>query len=327
METKASYIAVGSFVIALAIGLILFVLWLGNLSVDRQFDRYAIDFSGSVSGLEVGSTVRFQGVPVGQVTDIRISPEDFSEVRVEVQIDAATPIRQDSMAVLTLSGITGTQYIEISGGAADAPEIPVPEQGLPIIDSRPSTIDSLLDQLPSILDRVEEALGRVNRVLSDENIASVETALANFSSAGESVSRVAADLADSGEQLTALLNSANGLVEEFRIDLARISDGADTFLTTATDEISDISPQFESVTQSLRSSVASIDGAADSFNALINDIRPGVAEFTSYGLFEFSQAVTEIRLLAENASRFIERIERDPGQFLFGDPNQGVPIR
>ena len=74
METKASYVAVGSFVLVVAAGLIVFVTWLGKVSIDREFDRYLILFSDSVTGLQVGGAVRYRGVPVGTVSDIRLDP-------------------------------------------------------------------------------------------------------------------------------------------------------------------------------------------------------------------------------------------------------------
>ena len=75
METRANHLAVGIFVLAVVAGLFGFVLWLGRSAGERDVARYAILFEGSVSGLATSSTVRYRGVPVGRVEDIRIDPD------------------------------------------------------------------------------------------------------------------------------------------------------------------------------------------------------------------------------------------------------------
>ena len=74
METRASYIAVGAFVLVLILGLVGFVIWVGKFRGAEQFARYDILFAGSVTGLQVDGTVRYRGIPVGRIIDIRIDP-------------------------------------------------------------------------------------------------------------------------------------------------------------------------------------------------------------------------------------------------------------
>ena len=74
METRASYIAVGAFVLVLVLGLVGFVIWVGKFRTQEEFARYDILFSGSVTGLQVDGTVRYRGVSVGRIIDIAIDP-------------------------------------------------------------------------------------------------------------------------------------------------------------------------------------------------------------------------------------------------------------
>ena len=74
METRASYVVVGTFVLALfaaAFGVVIFLTRANLEDAPRPYMSY---FSGSVTGLQIGSAVRYRGVPVGTVTDIRIDP-------------------------------------------------------------------------------------------------------------------------------------------------------------------------------------------------------------------------------------------------------------
>ena len=98
METRANYLLVGSFVLIIFAGAILFILWLAKFQFDQQFTRYDIEFEGSVSGLKVGSSVELNGIPVGEVINIGIDPRDVEKVAVTVEVPADTPIREDTIA-------------------------------------------------------------------------------------------------------------------------------------------------------------------------------------------------------------------------------------
>ena len=64
METRASNIAVGAFVLALVIGAIGFIFWVGKYSERVATTEYYVRFAGSVAGLDVGSNVLFGGIPI-----------------------------------------------------------------------------------------------------------------------------------------------------------------------------------------------------------------------------------------------------------------------
>ena len=146
METRASYILVGSFVLGLIAAAFAFVVWLASVQFEEVPMRYVIYFEGGVSGLSVASPVRYRGVPVGSVSDIRIDPENIERIRVMVEISAETPIKADTEATLTLQGITGVSFVFLSGGtvvtaaqdkvslaAADLIAVPEPSAALSLV--------------------------------------------------------------------------------------------------------------------------------------------------------------------------------------------------
>src|ERR1700687_4816342 len=116
MKTGASNIAVGAFVLALVVGAIGFVFWVGKYSERVTTVEHYVRFAGSVAGLDVGSNVLFGGIPIGHVTAIAVDPAETSPARVEMAVDASVPIRVDSQAVLAMQGITGGVLVEISRG-------------------------------------------------------------------------------------------------------------------------------------------------------------------------------------------------------------------
>ncbi|MEL0145096.1 MAG: MlaD family protein, partial [Alphaproteobacteria bacterium] len=142
METRANYLLVGSFVILIVAGAIAFVVWLAKFQFDQQFTRYDIEFQGSVSGMKIGSSVELNGIPVGEVIDIAIDLNNVEKVLVTVEVPSATPIRENTVANMQLTGITGGMTIQLSGGTQDSPPlIPPPGRKRAVIASRASALE------------------------------------------------------------------------------------------------------------------------------------------------------------------------------------------
>src|SRR5581483_4381059 len=174
MEREANYAAVGAFVLLIALVAALFVYWYSDTREHRVYQRYEIYFSGSVSGLERGSAVRYLGVGVGRVLEMHIDPRDPGRVQVVVGIDSATPISDKTLAQLQMQGVTGLLYIDLQqvGPGTTLPE-PVPGIRYPVIRSTQSRFDLFLASLPDVLAAVGDVVDRAGRVLNDQNIAAI----------------------------------------------------------------------------------------------------------------------------------------------------------
>ncbi|MEP7042966.1 MAG: MlaD family protein, partial [Dokdonella sp.] len=121
METRAHHVLIGAFTIGVFLLALVFVLWMSKSSVDRKFNDYEIDFSEAVTGLSTGGLVQYNGIKVGEVTQLRLAPDDPRKVIARVRLDASAPVREDTRAKLGLQGVTGLAFIQLSGGAPGSP--------------------------------------------------------------------------------------------------------------------------------------------------------------------------------------------------------------
>lgn len=175
METKAHFVLIGAFTLAVifgAFGLVLFFSGLGDVSSKRI---YAVVFSGSVSGLARGGPVLFNGIHVGEVVQMDFSPNDPGHITGLIQVDGRVPIKQDTKARLELQGLTGVAAVALIGGSADAPEIARPKNSPPIIYAEPSQIQNLLENVQGLSGKADAALGKIDKLLSDNSTALTET--------------------------------------------------------------------------------------------------------------------------------------------------------
>jgi phospholipid/cholesterol/gamma-HCH transport system substrate-binding protein len=183
METRASYIAVGSFVLALFVGLLGFVVWVGKFQGQVELARYDILFDGSVTGLQVDGTVRYRGIAVGRVTDIRIDPENIEKIRVTIEVKADTPVRTDTVASIELQGITGGTYILLSGGTQATKALPkTTTPPFPVIASKASALEKLFEGAPELIAKANILVDRVTLLFSDENEKAISDTLQNLRS-------------------------------------------------------------------------------------------------------------------------------------------------
>src|SRR5690606_11571521 len=115
METRAKHVIVGLIVLLLRFGALAFAVWIMAWKADRQTNSYLLIFEGGVTGLNIGSSVNYEGVPIGQVRAIDLDAAEPGCVRVTIEVDRETPVRSDTTASLEIAGLTGGRYIQLSG--------------------------------------------------------------------------------------------------------------------------------------------------------------------------------------------------------------------
>jgi len=283
METRANYALIGLFTLAVIAAAFGFVYWFsgGDRGQGRQVIR--IVFSGSVSGLSKGSIVSFNGLRVGEVSDLTLLPEDPRRVVSIVQIDGNTPIRTDTRARLEMQGLTGVATIALTGGEPGAPPLVAgPGQPLPTIFADRSDFQDLLESARNIARRADDVLERVGRVISD-NEGSINRTVQNverFSQAlGENAEGIDRFLAQVGqaaerigplaEKLETLTSHVDGVVQSIdRQRVARIVENVDSF-TQALGESREV---INKTLQDASSLVGRLNETAPKLDAAVTDI-------------------------------------------------------
>ncbi|HMG49933.1 MAG TPA: MlaD family protein [Inquilinus sp.] len=319
METRASYVAVGSFVLILMVGLVVFAVWLGGSGLRENADRYLIYFSGNVTGLQEGSQVRYRGIPVGTVQDVRIDPANVERVQVRIAVRPNTPVVKGTVASLEIQGLTGGAFVLLSGGVQGAPKLEKAEgEEYASIPSKTSGLQAIVDTVPQLLDRLSDISREVQKIFSEDNRKNITGILANLNTLTAALADRSAQLASTIDRIDTLTQNVDGLVTEARSDLAQITSGATGFLSTTDGQVN------AAVTDA-RAMIASLRQSADGVARLLKQSGPGVESFSTDGLYEITQLITQLRQLTDNLNRTLSRLDRSPAQFLFGGSSGGVP--
>jgi phospholipid/cholesterol/gamma-HCH transport system substrate-binding protein len=160
METRANYLLIGVFTLAVIFGAFGFVWWFQRVGDVSSRANYEIVYDGSVSGLRKGSVVNFNGIRVGEVYRLDLDAGNPHRVVAQIGIAANTPIRADTKAGLEFQGLTGIASVTLTGGKPDAPKLEG-EGGKPprlIADS---------SQMQDLMQAARALVGRVDKMLAD----------------------------------------------------------------------------------------------------------------------------------------------------------------
>ncbi|WP_072390747.1 MlaD family protein [Hyphomicrobium sp. CS1GBMeth3] len=182
METQARYTLVGAFVLAATLAVFAFVYWLLNTGGlgDRQI--FQVRFQSSISGLLKGSSVLFNGIRVGEVTDIQLSADAPKDVLVTIAVDRSAPVRADTTVNVDFQGLTGAPIIELKGGdPGAAPLTAAAGAAVPLLQASPESTQSLTQSARGTLNRLDKVI--------DDNSAALHDAITGISNFAGVLSR------------------------------------------------------------------------------------------------------------------------------------------
>ncbi|MSP67234.1 MAG: MCE family protein [Alphaproteobacteria bacterium] len=335
METRASHVIVGAFVLVTLFALAGFVMWLTHAQINQEFARYDIYFLGSVSGLQDGGSVRYRGVPIGTVKQIRINPANTEQVHVMIEVQKEVPIRADSVASLELQGITGLAYVQISGGTHASPLLSAaPGQANPVIPAAPSKLEQVFESAPVLLDRVILLTERAIQVMSAENVAAVSATLKNvagFSAVLAAESGEFKALIGEASEAATLIRAGIGeldlLARELRVSSERAFTAVNQTMTTVDRQVGRVGGDASRALDDVAKAAAAFTDLSRRLDRLIAVTEDPLRDFAGSGLHETALVLNELRILIAGLNRVIVKVERDPAQFLFGDTQQGYQPR
>ncbi|MCG3680859.1 MlaD family protein [Aliarcobacter butzleri] len=235
MDTKINFFKIGLFVSSLFTLLVIFIFWLGKYGLeDKKYDDYSIFFSESVSGLNIGSSIKFMGFEVGTVKDIKINPYNSEEILIDIQIQKGTPIKEDNFAILGNLGITGLKYIELKGGSNNSKLLGENQYGMKVIKSKTSALTTFVDSTEDITKEITILLGQMKKVLNDENISNFSSLLSKSEKSMENIEQFSAYLVKNEKKIDELINSMKSFANTGHSSFASVKTSANSFkeLTT-----------------------------------------------------------------------------------------------
>jgi phospholipid/cholesterol/gamma-HCH transport system substrate-binding protein len=308
METRASHLAIGAFVMVLIFGGLGFVIWHSKHAQQVAMVSHYTRFAGSVQGLQVGTDVLFGGIPIGQVTAVDVDPQEPSLARIDMRVSAEAPIRTDSVATMQMLGFTGREMVEISRGTADGQ---MAKNGSEI-PAGYTAFERLMNGTPELVAKGSLLFDRLAEILSDENIAATKRIMANVQKfialEGTNSTKVGTTL-DRAAAAAAQISKTNAGFRQLAGDM-RAAGGR-------------LGQQADVAARDIRTLASFLGNLADSLNKIFDDNRQPIHEFTTTGLYELPAMIVQVQLVVQTFKRIKTEVERDPERFFFQDRQSG----
>ncbi|MBW2599754.1 MAG: MCE family protein [Deltaproteobacteria bacterium] len=276
------------------------IVWVNASKYFNKGTLYVSYFNESVQGLKMNSAVRYRGVDVGIVKDIRVAP-DNKLVEVVMKIDLKGDLEHDVVTQLKAIGITGLVIVEMDRRRLSDSFIDIDfPAGYPVIPSRPSEMKALLSGIDSVIekiklidfatisDQLKSTVGTVGNLLDDERIDSIITTFESTATNLDSVSSRLEDLCAKDE--------VSDVLKEVRMTFAE-----------ARQAIAVIRTNLDSM------NLAETAGKADS---LIEDMGKQ-ARFTAMEIHDTSE---NLRRASETLEKLMERFSMRPSDLINSKP-------
>lgn len=226
METRANYVLIGAFALAGFLGLLVFLMVFANVQLDRRYTYYDVRFP-SISGLSRASEVRFEGLPVGQVVDVRLSPEMDGTILVRLEVDEETPVRTNSTATISSLGVTGVSFVALSAGDPTLPLLRDTAE-IPVIPAGRAALDVVFEDGPAIIERALNIMEQLNELLGEENRGRVDRILGNLETSSEGLAAALGDFA----YVSRTIGDASTDIADFTVRMVPVAEGALATLET-----------------------------------------------------------------------------------------------
>ena len=311
MERNAHYAAIGLATSVLVVGLLLFVIWFAKVSLAHDYDVYRVEFVGAVRGLSKGGEVHFNGIKVGDVTDLRLQKGNANIVIATIQVTSDVPVKTDTYAQLEPQGITGVSYIQLSAGSTKSPllkAVTPPDKFPPVIRSLPSPLSELLEGSGALLTKANDALNRVNQVLSDDNIKQISATM-------KDVRQVADNLnahKDIIEHADEAIKNANVAMQKFS-DLAKSGQSL-------------VDGDGKQAVDNIGKAASDIDAAAKQVNGMIAKLSGPTTDFATSGLPQLTATAASLQQTSESLNQLLREIRASPQGLVAKPPSKEVKV-
>ncbi len=295
---RLRYSIVGIFVILLGSLGVGISLWLTFGDVSKEYQLYRVYMTESVAGLYVDAPVRYRGVEVGRVRTIELDPANPERVRLTLAIERSVPIKQDTIATLSVQGLTGIASIELAGGSRSSPLLkPAPGETYPVMKTGPSLFTRLDRAVSELITNLNRVAQDAHALLGPGNRATVAQVLTHL------------------EQVSATLAQRRGDLNQGLVDLHRVM--ANT--ARASERLDGLLARMEAGTGSVQRMADQVARTSVSLRSWVDRDGHALAGSAVSAFGEMRALALELRRTTERLDQVVDRFQEDPRFLLYGN--------
>lgn len=323
MEPEARYTMIGAVLLAIVVALVAAFVWLSSSGRASDFRAYTVYFERqSLEGLQVGGDVNMRGVKVGRIENFTISRDNINRVKVTIRVARATPVSENTNAVVARSIVTGLARINLDTPGTPGPElvsVAVNEQ-YPVIPEGTSNLDQIADSVSKLASQADIALENLNSVMNDKNQKSLTQALTAIRDLSVGLNRRLVTV----DEMAVSFQASSAAFQSLSRDLSGASSKVANAVAPVGDEASQSLREASETLKQLRQSSANLERDVAKSLAVLNkgvtDLSNRTDDAVDVGLNEMRATTEELRGSLAVVSRTLDRLQ-DPKAIVIGPSN------
>lgn len=302
METRANYVLIGVFTLAVVVGVFGFIYWFQNIGGTGERTFYRVQFEGSVSGLRTGASVLFNGIRVGEVTGLTLDPKKPQQVTATLSVDKSVAVREDTGVGLEFQGLTGIAAVSLTGGSSNSRVVVGNKDNPPVLTAPPGATQDVTQAARDTLRRLDDFI-IANQVA--------------FHAALENIEKFTATLKNNSEHIDQTLAS----IDKFTGALARNSDRIDNI----TVGLENLTGGPDGKSGEINEAARSIKQLADNLDKRTAAITAGVNGLATTGTRQIDALASDAHRTLQSIDRAVTNLDRNPSRLIFGGSGQPLP--
>ena len=291
MENKSHAFVAGLFALLLGAAAIAALIWLRGTQDNLR--EYVVVTKFSVGGLNPEAQVRYRGMRVGKVMDIRLDGDNPSNILIRISIADKIPLTKGTIAKLASQGVTGIAHVLLLDSGKNSEPLVATDGKLPRIVMVPSLLDDISESGPAALHQAQDIMAAASALLNEENRRRFAATLANLEA-------TSASMKPAIENMNATLVQVRKLLDDQNIR-----------------SVSKAAGEVGPLLADTRQLVARMQAATDKLDVAIGDASAGG---TSALMPRLNELAADFSLTSRQLSRVLRLLEDSPQGLVFGVP-------
>lgn len=254
MERGVNYILIGLCFIATLIGLVVFIFWFGGSNeFGSDIKKYKAYSKVAIDGIKPNSSIKYKGISVGKVVDIRFKDSSFNEIEFDLILREDLPIKKDSILKVDQNGLLGSSFLRlIQSDSSD--DILGENESLQI---KTSSMSQILESAPNLTGKIDDLLSNANDIINQDNAKNIANILVSIKDSADKLNKMMSMVQDRTEEIASLI-----------VNVDEVSNAANTMLKAINKKVADGEYDIKGI---LTPSLMSIENSMQNINKLAKD--------------------------------------------------------
>ena len=305
---------IGIFVLLSTALITVIIIWLGASHFLQDNVNYVTYFDGSVEGLEMGSPVKYQGVPIGTIKEIKVAP-DGKLVEIIMQVQKKIAINDDLRVKSEIAGLAGGKFLQLYYPGKESIKMLYPKLSFKpphrLIKSSPSGFEEIEIAMKEVMNNFRDL--QVKNI-SDNTIDFLQSSTEFFKN--QELYQIVSQLSEASAKISHILSRADSskIIDNLEVTSAKFIESAEKlkkFADNLNDQLNGLA-----INKKVDNAIYKYDTVMNSAQKVINL----VGYRAENSLISLTETLEELKSTNKQLKKTLKAFSETPSQIFLSEP-------